>query len=359
MEVYSQVNANRTYFSGLSTDTKPTITVQPGAIFIETDTNNKYIYTSSGTWVLYFDKTGLLDSSGNGINSSNGILFTAAYIWQPSTLSYIHASADASGNLNVTGSGGGGGGSVTQGTIPWQVSQYGTWTTGRTWTLASGTDSVTIVPSGTQTVSGSVSVSNFPATQPVSGSVSVSNFPATQPVSGTVAATQSGTWTIANTSFASTQSGTWTVGLSAGSNAIGSITNTSFASTQSGTWTVGLSAGSNAIGSITNTSFASTQSGTWVVNTKNALTSNSPTAASVGITSAQAVASNANRKGLVLTNTSSANISLGFGAAAVLNSGITLYPGGTFNMDEYSFTTAAINAIASVAASNLGIQEWQ
>jgi len=34
-------------------------------------------------------------------------------------------------------------------------------------------------------VSGSVSVSNLPATQPISGSVSVSNFPATQPVSGT------------------------------------------------------------------------------------------------------------------------------------------------------------------------------
>jgi epidermal growth factor receptor substrate 15 len=102
-------------------------------------------------------------------------------------------------------------------------------------------DTVTIVPSGTQTVSGSVSVSNFPATQPisasslplptgaataakqpalgtagtassdvitiqgiasmtaikvdgsavtqpVSGTVSVSNFPATQPVSGTVTA---------------------------------------------------------------------------------------------------------------------------------------------------------------------------
>ena len=56
--------------------------------------------------------------------------------------------------------------------------------------------------SGSLTVSGSVSVSNFPATQPVSGSVSVSNFPAsqavtgtfwqaTQPVSGTVAVTNS------------------------------------------------------------------------------------------------------------------------------------------------------------------------
>ncbi len=37
-----------------------------------------------------------------------------------------------------------------------------------------------------QPISGSVSVSNFPATQPVSGSVSVGNFPATQAVSGSV-----------------------------------------------------------------------------------------------------------------------------------------------------------------------------
>jgi hypothetical protein len=168
----------------------------------------------------------------------------------------------------------------------------------------SGSVSVSNLPA-TQPVSGSILVSNFPATQAVSGSVSVSNFPATQVVSGTVAATQSGTWTIANTSF------------------------------------------------------QATQSGTWIITTKNALTSNSPTAVSVGVTSSQILAANANRKGLILVNTSSANISLGLGTTAVLNSGITLYPGGAFNMDEYCFTTAAINAIASVAASNIGIQEWQ
>jgi hypothetical protein len=39
------------------------------------------------------------------------------------------------------------------------------------------------IPSGTQPISGTIAVSNFPATQPISGSVSVSNFPATQPVS--------------------------------------------------------------------------------------------------------------------------------------------------------------------------------
>lgn len=93
-------------------------------------------------------------------------------------------------------------------------------------------------------------------------------------------------------------------------------------------------------------------------NTKTDLAPASPTAATVGVTSAQAVASNSSRKGLVLVNTSANIISLGFGAAAVLNSGITLYPGGTFCMDEYSFDTGAVNAIASVASSNLAIQEY-
>lgn len=94
------------------------------------------------------------------------------------------------------------------------------------------------------------------------------------------------------------------------------------------------------------------------VSTKTDLTPSSPTSTSVGVASAQAVASNANRKGLILTNVSNNKISIGIGAAAVLNSGITLYPGGSFTMSEYSFDTSAINAIASVASSTLGIQEF-
>lgn len=96
-----------------------------------------------------------------------------------------------------------------------------------------------------------------------------------------------------------------------------------------------------------------------VSTTRTSLTANSPTAVSVGNTSASAVASNANRKGLVLTNTSTHTISLGIGAAAVVNSGITLLPGGVWVMDEFTFTTGAINAIASVASSNLAAQEFQ
>jgi hypothetical protein len=95
-----------------------------------------------------------------------------------------------------------------------------------------------------------------------------------------------------------------------------------------------------------------------VVSTKTDLTPSSPAFATVGVASGVAVAANANRTGLALINTSSARISLGFGAAAVLDSGITLYPGGTFEMDEFLFDKGTVNAIASVAASNLSIQEY-
>lgn len=95
-----------------------------------------------------------------------------------------------------------------------------------------------------------------------------------------------------------------------------------------------------------------------VVSTKTALTASSPTAATVGVASGVVIASNANRKGLVLTNTSKNTISFGIGVAAVLNSGITLTSNGSWVMDEFTFTTGAINGIASAASSNVAIQEF-
>jgi hypothetical protein len=95
-----------------------------------------------------------------------------------------------------------------------------------------------------------------------------------------------------------------------------------------------------------------------VVNTKTDLSPSAPTVASVGVASAQAVAAAATRKGLILRNLSNARISLGFGSAAVLDNGVTLYPRDTFEMDEYDFDLAAVNAIASAAASSLSIQEY-
>lgn len=93
--------------------------------------------------------------------------------------------------------------------------------------------------------------------------------------------------------------------------------------------------------------------------TKVALTANSPANVSVGVTSGACLASNSIRKGAIFTNVSINRISMAIGTAAVLNSGITLYPGGTWVMDEYNFTTGAINCIASVAASGIGVQEFQ
>lgn len=140
------------------------------------------------------------------------------------------------------------------------ATQSGVWSVGRTWVLASGTDSVTATISGTP----SVSVSNFPATQPVSGSVSVSNFPATQTVSGTVAATQSGTWNInsittlpaiTGTVNSKTQDGTGTqiTSIADGAGQVGlgsSIVATNFVASAVNSTTTQLGAGATFTGSI-------------------------------------------------------------------------------------------------------------
>lgn len=95
------------------------------------------------------------------------------------------------------------------------------------------------------------------------------------------------------------------------------------------------------------------------ITTKTALTPNTPTSASVGVASGQIVASNANRKGLVLKNRSDNIVSFGFGSAAVLEAGVTLEPGQDWQMNEYTFYTGAVNAIAGGAASTVSIQEYQ
>lgn len=88
------------------------------------------------------------------------------------------------------------------------------------------------------------------------------------------------------------------------------------------------------------------------------LTPSTPVSVSVGTSSSSAVAANSLRKGLVVINLSTSNVSFGLGAAAVLNRGITLTPYGTWVMDQYTFTTAEIFAIAAAASSDLSIQEF-
>lgn len=98
---------------------------------------------------------------------------------------------------------------------------------------------------------------------------------------------------------------------------------------------------------------------TGTVSTKTALTPNAPFTVSVGVSSGVFLAANSSRKGLCIVNTSNATESFGLATTAVLNSGITLYPGGTWCMDEFTYVTGAINAIAGAAASGAAGQEFQ
>lgn len=177
----------------------------------------------------------------------------------------------------------------------WAVFQNGTWTTGRTWSLLNSTDSVNAV--------------------------------------------QSGTWTVTQGS-ANTLTNGWPVKIIDGTDSAEVKAASTPATAADTALVVAINPGTP-------------------VSTKTALTANSPTVASVGTSSASAVASNASRKGLILQNNSVNTIYLGIGATAVIGSGITLYPGGVFNMDEFMFFTGAVNAIASGAASSMAIQEFQ
>lgn len=98
-----------------------------------------------------------------------------------------------------------------------------------------------------------------------------------------------------------------------------------------------------------------------LVSTKTALAAQAPAVATVGVASGAALVANANRKGSCFRNlsTSGQRISLGINNTAILDSGVTLFPGDAAYMDEYSFSTAVINAIASAAGAKLAIQEYQ
>jgi hypothetical protein len=178
------------------------------------------------------------------------------------------------------------------------------------------------------TITGSVAVTGpLTDTQLRASAVPVSLTSTT--ITGTVAATQSGTWNIGSI--------TTLPALVAGSAIIGKV---GIDQTTPGT-TNKVSIGTDGI-----------------VSTKTALTPSAPATASVGVASASAVAANSSRKGLIITNLSNNIVSLGLGATAVLNSGISLSPYGTWSMDEFSFCTSAVNAIAGAAASTISIQEF-
>ena len=88
-------------------------------------------------------------------------------------------------------------------------------------------------------------------------------------------------------------------------------------------------------------------------------TASAPTFATIGTSTGVLLASNASRKGCTFVNDSSGTIYLGFGASAVVGSGIRLNAnGGSFTMNPMTYTTQAINAISTSASCNVTVQEF-
>jgi len=83
-----------------------------------------------------------------------------------------------------------------------------------------------------------------------------------------------------------------------------------------------------------------------------------PAFATVGVASAEVLAENKQRRGVVFVNDSANQIYLGVGAAAVVGSGIRLNAnGGAYEINGDNLTTQDIRAIATAASSNLTIME--
>lgn len=95
-----------------------------------------------------------------------------------------------------------------------------------------------------------------------------------------------------------------------------------------------------------------------VTTTPAAVTAASPTFATVGVASNLALGPGTYKQ-ITFVITTAANVSLGFDAAAVLNSGVTMIGrGASYTLDGPITLATGVNAIASAAATNLAIQAF-
>ena len=287
----------------------------------------------------------LRTNAGVEIGSASGApLFVSAAV------SNFPATQPVSGTVSL-GAGAAAIGSVSVSNFPTSQVAYGTYnstaptlTTGNSASLQLDVNgNLKVVPQGTQTVSGSVSVSNFPATQAVSGTVSlgagaaaigsvtVSNFPATQPVSGTVS-------------------------LGAGAAAIGSVTVSNFPATQAVSGSVTVS-GSVSVSNFPATqpvsgTVAATQSGSWTsaIVQPTVATLTQPT---VSTSSFTALAANTSRKGFIMSNNTNQIIYLAFAATASATAyTYKVLPGNTIEKEGAAYT-GLISAIAAATATGV------
>ena len=87
-------------------------------------------------------------------------------------------------------------------------------------------------------------------------------------------------------------------------------------------------------------------------------TAAAPSSITVTTSSAQAVTVNLTRTGFKCTNLGTVTVFAAYGSnAAILNGGNAIFPGATWWMDDYEFTTQSVNMIAS-ASANVACQEF-
>lgn len=190
---------------------------------------------------------------------------------------------------------------------------------------------------GPVTVSGTVSVDNFPSIQMVIGTVAVSNFPATQAV---------------------TQSGSWNVALLAGSNTIGAVT-------QSGTWTVTQGAPNTSANAwpveVTDGTDTMNINADGSINVANVTSVISTTAVltqiPASVTSVMVLAANPLRKGFILFNQSTSNCYIAFHATAS-SAAFTIFLNGNMTyQNEAIIYTGDISTIWTSATGQLVVTE--
>jgi hypothetical protein len=285
--------------------------------------------------ILYNDVSGgydLLQTPGQGLIGSAG------YVWDTSTLSWIRA---------VPSSGGGGGGAVTiaDGANVVEGSLADAAITTNTSGSLSGKlrGIVTILASIWDSVNNRIRVDGSGVTQPVSAvSLPLPTGAATETTLAGIL-TSTNFQARINTLGQKTSANSTPVVLASDQSVL-AINDNGGSITVDGTVAV---SGSVAVtGPITDSQYRAN------------LTAATPTFVSVGTSTGTVLSANASRKGLILVNTSSGTISLGLGASAVLNSGITLKPNGTFCMGSFCLHTGQINGIASTPSCNLAIQEF-
>lgn len=90
------------------------------------------------------------------------------------------------------------------------------------------------------------------------------------------------------------------------------------------------------------------------------LSGSAPNNVTVNTASTSIVAQNSNRKGLIIQNTGDEDVFLAVGHPAELNKGIYLIDGGgTWVMDELTFTTEEISGIVASGITNISVQEFE